>query len=115
VKTRRIQVEAGELEPSKEAVGKVEASRGELFYYVKSGEENPHIPNTVRIRTPSYRNNAGLPFMLKGYTVADIPTIVTSIDPCYSCTDRAIILKDEKTGKQTVTTIRDIIRKNVTL
>jgi len=52
VKTRRIQVEVRELEPGKEAVGKVEASRGELFYYVKSGEESPCIPNTVRIRTP---------------------------------------------------------------
>ena len=52
MKTRRIQVDVGEPEPGKEAVGKVEASRGDLFYYVKSGEENPRIPNTVRIRTP---------------------------------------------------------------
>jgi Ni,Fe-hydrogenase III large subunit/Ni,Fe-hydrogenase III component G len=109
-----IQVEIEEPEPNKEAVGKVEAPRGELFYYVKSGEENPHIPNTVRIRTPSYRNNAGLPFMLKGYTVADIPTIVTSIDPCYSCTDRAIILENEKTGERKIITIRDLLKTKTT-
>lgn len=52
MKTRRTQVEVGEPEPSKEAVGKVEAPRGELFYYVKSGEESPRIPDTVIIRIP---------------------------------------------------------------
>jgi len=65
----------------------------------------------VRIRTPSYRNNAALPFMLKGYTVADIPSIVMSIDPCYSCTDRAIILENEKTRKKEVVTIRSLANK----
>ncbi|MEX2702714.1 MAG: NADH-quinone oxidoreductase subunit C [Candidatus Baldrarchaeota archaeon] len=106
-----IQAEVSEPEPDKEGFGKVEAPRGELFYYLKSSKETPHIPNTVRIRTPSYRNNAALPFMLKGYTVADIPSIVMSIDPCYACTDRAIILENEKTRKKEVVTIRSLANK----
>jgi len=81
-----------------EALGKVEAPRGELAYYVVS--DGSIRPYAVRVRTPSYRNNALLPVMLKGYTIADAPIIIGSIDPCYACTDR-VILVDEKTGKET--------------
>jgi len=80
-----------------EALGKVEAPRGELAYYVVS--DGSIRPYAVRVRTPSYRNNALLPVMLRGYTLADAPIIIGSIDPCYACTDR-VIIADEKTGKE---------------
>jgi NADH-quinone oxidoreductase subunit D len=28
--------------------------------------------------------------MLEGFRLADVPIIIAAIDPCYSCTDRAV-------------------------
>jgi len=92
-----------------EAIGKAEAPRGELFYYIVSDGTN--IPYSVRIRTPSYRNNAILPHMLKGYTIADAPIIIGSIDPCYSCTDRKVVVEEAATGKTQLLTVGNIHRK----
>lgn len=80
--------------PNGECLSKVEAPRGELIYYVVSNGSN--IPHTVRIRTPSYRNIAALKFMLKGCKLADAPIIIGSVDPCFSCTDRVMIVDDKK-------------------
>ena len=104
-----IQAEVPEFEAGAEALGKSEAPRGELLYYIKSDGTN--IPQTVRIRTPSYRNNACLPYMLKGYEIADAPIIVGSIDPCICCTDRMVIVEDERTGKIERYTVEQIARK----
>ncbi|WP_455369083.1 hydrogenase large subunit [[Eubacterium] cellulosolvens] len=75
-----------------ESHGKAEAPRGELFYYIVSDGTN--IPHSVRIRTPSFRNNSLLPNLLKGHTLADAPIIIGSIDPCYSCTDRIALVNE---------------------
>ncbi|MEM3429638.1 MAG: NADH-quinone oxidoreductase subunit C [Candidatus Bathyarchaeia archaeon] len=83
--------------PYNEALGKAEAPRGELMYYIVS--DGTSIPYSVRIRTPSFRNNSLLPNMLKGYTLADAPIIIGSIDPCYSCTDRIIVIRDSESPK----------------
>jgi len=83
--------------PEGEALSKVEAPRGELVYYIISNGID--IPHTVRIRTPSYRNIAALKFMLRGCRLADAPIIIGSVDPCFSCTDRVMIV-DSKSGKQ---------------
>ncbi len=80
-----------------EALGKAEAPRGELVYYVASDGSN--IPYSVRIRTPSFRNNALLPKLLRGHTLADAPIIIGSIDPCYSCTDRIFTITDSGAKK----------------
>jgi len=77
-----------------ESLGKAEAPRGELFYYIVSDGTN--IPHSVRIRTPSFRNNSLLPNLLKGHTLADAPIIIGSIDPCYSCTDRIAIVNENR-------------------
>lgn len=82
--------------PEGEGIAKTEAPRGELYYYVVS--DGTAVPQTVRIRTPSYRNDACLPLMVKGYTLADAPIIIGSIDPCFSCSDRMVVIEDEKTG-----------------
>lgn len=76
-----------------EAVGLNEAPRGELFYYMRASERDENLPQCVRIRTPSYRNNALLPIMLVGYNLADVPVIMGSIDQCLACTDRLVIIK----------------------
>ncbi len=72
--------------PAGEATNRVEAPRGELFYYVKSnGTMNPE---RVKVRTPTFSN---IPSFLKtaiGQNLADCPVNFVSLDPCFSCTDR---------------------------
>jgi formate hydrogenlyase subunit 5 len=104
-----IRVPVGLPEKGAEAIGKTEAPRGELYYYIKAGEYN--IPHTVRIRTPSYRNDATLPFMLRGQNLADAPIIVGSIDPCFSCTDRMVRIEDTKTNKVRFEKLGDLNKK----
>jgi NADH-quinone oxidoreductase subunit D len=72
--------------PAGEAVNRVEAPRGELFYYVKSN--GTAYPERVKVRTPTFAN---IPSFLKtaiGESIADIPPNFVSLDPCFSCTDR---------------------------
>ncbi len=72
--------------PAGEAVTRVEAPRGELFYYVKSN--GTAMPDRVKVRTPTFAN---LPAFLKtivGEHLADVPANLASLDPCFSCTDR---------------------------
>lgn len=72
--------------PPGEAVARIEAPRGEVFYYLAS--DGSEKPLRVKVRTPSFVNMPAVRLMLKGATLADAPLIQASIDPCYSCTDR---------------------------
>jgi Ni,Fe-hydrogenase III large subunit len=72
--------------PPGEAVVRIEAPRGEVFYYVAS--DGSDIPVRVKVRTPSFANMPAVRLMLQGASLADVPLIQASIDPCYSCTDR---------------------------
>jgi len=95
--------------PPNEAIQRVEAPRGELLYYVRSnGTENPE---RVRIRTPSYATWSSFSTMMVGGTVAEIPIVIWSIDPCFSCTDR-VTLVDAKTGKAKVYTLEELGRRH---
>jgi NADH-quinone oxidoreductase subunit D len=72
--------------PAGEAVNRVEAPRGELFYYVRSN--GTAYPERVKVRTPTFAN---IPAFLKtaiGSNIADVPANFVSLDPCFSCTDR---------------------------
>jgi len=84
-----------------EAFGRVEAHRGELTYYVKSNGSNH--PERVKIRTPSVVNNNALLPMMVGETIADVPIILASIDPCMSCTDRVTLIDVRKNSEKKVT------------
>jgi len=89
--------EVGEVPPHREALGYTEAPRGENVHYVKTG-----LYNRVyrwRVRASTYNNLPAVPEMLRGYSVADAPLIIASIDPCYSCTERLIVI-DVKTGRR---------------
>jgi Ni,Fe-hydrogenase III large subunit len=72
--------------PIGEAIGKCEAPRGELIYYVRM-TDSPR-PERVKWRVPSFMNWDALTFMMKDAKIADIAIIVNSIDPCVSCTER---------------------------
>ena len=69
-----------------EATSRVEAPRGELFYYVLADGE-PH-PTRVRVRTPTFANLVAVLSMLPGTQMANVPVALLSIDPCLSCTER---------------------------
>jgi formate hydrogenlyase subunit 5 len=84
--TGPFRVKAPRVVPAGEAVNRVEAPRGELFYYVKSN--GTAFPDRVKVRTPTFSN---IPAFLKtaiGENIADIPPNFVSLDPCFSCTDR---------------------------
>ena len=75
----------------REGLGAVEAPRGEVFHYVRLGRRNG--PERWRVRAPSYQNLQAVPRMLKpGTQIADVPITIGSIDPCFSCTERAEIV-----------------------
>ncbi|MDH5753739.1 MAG: nickel-dependent hydrogenase large subunit [Candidatus Bathyarchaeota archaeon] len=81
----------------KEEVGRAEAPRGELVYYIKSNGTN--IPERVKVRAPSFANDFTLVEMLQGDLVQNARVIIESIDPCFACTDRVTVV-DAKTGKK---------------
>ena len=80
--------------PKGEAMFHVEAPRGELFYYVKS--PGGTSPERVKIRTPTMANVLTATSMLKGHTLADVPVVLTGMDPCFGCMDRVSIFEVDK-------------------
>jgi Ni,Fe-hydrogenase III large subunit/NADH:ubiquinone oxidoreductase subunit C len=81
-----IRIDVPRSVPIGEAVNRVEAPRGELFYYVRSNGTD--MPDRVKVRTPTFAN---IPSFLKtaiGESIADVPANFVSLDPCFSCTDR---------------------------
>jgi NADH-quinone oxidoreductase subunit D len=78
--------------PEGEAMMRVEAPRGELFYFVRStGSDRP---DRVKVRTPSLPNIASVPLTAIGAQLADIPVLLAGVDPCFSCNDRMVLLAD---------------------
>lgn len=80
--------------PAGEAVSRVEAPRGELFYFARTDGRGGI--KRLKVRTPTLANIIGLKRMLVGCEIADIPVVVASIDPCISCTNRITIIDQEK-------------------
>ena len=89
-----------------EGVGRHEAPRGECFHHVRlqGGEETLA---TWKIRAPTYANLMSMPTILIGGQIADVPIAFASIDPCISCTNRAIAI-DSRTKKKLVLTDKDL-------
>jgi NADH-quinone oxidoreductase subunit D len=54
------------------------------------------MPERVKVRAPTLANLASIREMLRGGFLADFPIVVAAIDPCFSCTDRAIRIVDGK-------------------
>ena len=80
--------------PEGVAINRVEQPRGECFYY-GVGNGTIHLER-CRVRTPTLPNIPPLLQMLIGHEVSDIPTIVHSIDPCMSCTERITYVKEDE-------------------
>lgn len=72
--------------PNGEALVRFEQPRGEVVYYVKAN--GTKFLTRFRARTPTFANIPAMMQVLKGCNFADVPTIVLTIDPCISCTER---------------------------
>lgn len=71
-----------------ETISRIEAPRGELFYFIKSnGTEHPE---RIHIRTPTICNMSSVVTLAIGHQLADLPMILAGIDPCFSCNDRMV-------------------------
>ncbi|HOT02661.1 MAG TPA: nickel-dependent hydrogenase large subunit [Methanolinea sp.] len=91
-----------------EAIGRVEAPRGECLHYVRM--DGKDSPTAWKVKASSYSNLMSWIPMLKGEQIADIPIIVASIDPCLSCTDRVAVVQD---GIRTILTKEHLHRLSV--
>lgn len=89
------------------AISRVEAPRGENFHFVEFRKEKE--PYRVKVRAPTYANLTSAMEVLIGHHIADIPTIVASCDPCFSCTDRTLVVDRDldKTYMMTATDLRN--------
>ena len=83
-----------------EGVGRAEAPRGEVIHYIRL-EAGRETVSTWKVRAPTYTNLMAMPTILIGGQIADVPIAFASIDPCLSCTNRAVII-DRKTNKKSV-------------
>lgn len=84
-----VRAESWSVEAYRLGIGSVEAPRGEVIHVVVTGEYSPY---RWRVRAPTYQNLPAVPIMLKDADLADVPLTIASIDPCFSCTDRAIVV-----------------------
>ena len=74
------------MPPVGEKLIRLEQPRGEVVYYVRSaGTRNLE---RFRVRTPTFANVPAMVEAMRGQSLADVPTIILTIDPCSSCTER---------------------------
>ena len=93
-----LTVKAPRKLPANEATVRYEAPRGEDLHYVRgNGTEKPE---RVKLRAPTMANLASISYMLDGGYLADVPIVIAAIDPCFSCTDRAISIKQIDSGRE---------------
>lgn len=80
--------------PDGEGTGRVEAPRGELFYYIKMKDNKIE---RAKMRTPTFGYMKIAEKILLEREIGDIPVIVGSLDPCFSCLERVLVAKNGKT------------------
>ncbi|WP_428898551.1 NADH-quinone oxidoreductase subunit D [Parelusimicrobium proximum] len=86
------------------AVNRCEAPRGEDIHLVRS--DGGLNPARVKVRAPTLANFESVAYMLKGDQLADAALIIAAIDPCFSCTDRATIIRPDNKSIMTWKDIR---------
>jgi ech hydrogenase subunit E len=72
--------------PDGEAVVRIEAPRGELFYYAKGNKTQ--ILERLKIKAPTFSNISAMVEGFEGNEYGSVPAIIASYDPCLSCTSR---------------------------
>lgn len=96
--TGDISIRAPRRVPPGKALSTFEAPRGEVLHFVVSNGTDK--PERHKARAPTLGNIPSVIEMMKGGTIADIPIVLASIDPCFSCTDRVAIV--HPSGKKEV-------------
>jgi len=74
------------MPPAGESFVRLEQPRGEVVYYVRSN--GTRSMERFRVRTPTFANIPAMVEAMAGQSLADVPTIILTIDPCISCTER---------------------------
>jgi NADH-quinone oxidoreductase subunit D len=72
--------------PIGEAYHAIEASKGELGFYIVSHGEG--YPWRLKIRSPSFCNLQALPPMLRGGLISDVVAVIGSVDPVMGEADK---------------------------
>ena len=86
-----VTVKAPRKIPAGETFSRYEAPRGEDVHFVRAnGTEKPE---RVKIRAPTLANLQSVSKMLEDNNLADVPIAIAAIDPCFSCTDRMIAIR----------------------
>jgi NADH-quinone oxidoreductase subunit D len=88
--------------PAGEAVVRLEAPRGEVYYFVKGNGSDK--PERLKVRTPTICNLTSVIRLAVGHQLADVPMILAGIDPCFSCNDRMVQVRDANTDSQKMLT-----------
>ena len=84
--THFLNVSWGPVIPAGEAFAGIEATKGNNGYYlISDGNTSPY---RARIRTPSFPHMQMVPYISKGYTVADLLVILGSVDFVLADIDR---------------------------
>jgi NADH-quinone oxidoreductase subunit C/D len=84
--THFLNVSWGPVIPNGEAMSCIEATKGANSYYLIS--DGNTAAYRVRIRTPSFPHMQMVPYISKGYTVADLLSILGSVDYVLADIDR---------------------------
>jgi NADH-quinone oxidoreductase subunit D len=95
-----VKVKAPRKVPVGEAVCRYEAPRGEDVHYVKGNGTDK--PERVKVRAPTMANLASVAKMLEQNNLADVPIVIAAIDPCFSCTDRKIEIRNLANGREEI-------------
>lgn len=84
--THFLSVSWGPVIPPGEAMSCIEATKGANGYYaISDGNTSPY---RVRIRTPSFAHMQMIPYISRGYTVADLLSILGAMDYVLADIDR---------------------------
>ena len=110
------QIEPGEIRaevremPEGEGIGHAEAPRGETFHYVCSDGTN--YPIRYKVRAPTYVNLPSFRASVIGQELADAMLSVAAMDPCYSCTERVLVVRKRLGNKKEVLTQKELLEKS---
>jgi len=72
--------------PDGEAIVRIEAPRGELFYYAKGNKTQ--VLERLKIKAPTFSNVPAMVEAFRQNEYGSVPAIIASYDPCLSCTAR---------------------------
>ena len=84
--------------PPGEAIGHVEAPRGETLHYVRSDGSNRPVRH--KVRAPSFNNIPTFKASCIGLKIPDVAITLAAVDPCYSCTERMCVAVDAENQKE---------------